>query len=292
MLSLSVGHSTEAGRSCRTTIVELQMNVDAKLREGQAFVVNAASTQAPPPWSFRPIGFLGRIGAWLAAALLALGVFYGVLGAFLPLLIMTVAPEPNLTWKGWVRGGVLSVVCAGFAYASLLGFRRVRRRAVYTRQVTNCGDRPCYATHRSFFRSFQSDGGHIWSPSSLSIAGTIGPHLGPVMLVVLLFNALALVAAAAGQQSFVIGGLGAVAIVGIYNRLGRRKDEIEITRSQLKAVRCDGPLLRLQMAPPPRTALKTIDLVVAPSTAVEFLTQFNRVFPGMLPSSYTSHLHN
>ena len=274
------------------------MSVNAKVRELTAGLEDDASMTESPPWSFRPMGLLLRIGAWLIAALLALVMFYGFLGAVIPLLMLALAPKPSLTWKEWlVTGmvewlvtGMVCSACGGVTYAALLGFRRVRRRAVYTRQVAKCGDFSCDAMHRSFFRSFQSEGNPIWSTSSLSLAGTLGPHLGPVMIAVLLFNVLAL--AAVGQRSFVVGGLGAVAIVGIYNRLGRRKEKIEIASGQLKSVQCDGPLLRLRLDPPPRPALKTIDLVVAPSKAVMFLTHFNQVFPGLLPSSYSDYLKN
>ena len=156
------------------------------------------------------------------------------------------------------------------------------------RQVTQCGKLSCRAVSRSFFRSFQSEGNPVWSTSSLSLPGILGPHLGPRMLAVLLFNVLALAVAALGQPSFVIGGLGAVAIMG----LGSRKEKIEIFRRHLNSVRCDGPVLTLHLAPPPRSGLNIINIVVAPSTAVEFLTRFNQVFPGALPSSYTDHLKN
>ena len=268
------------------------MSGNATGRELKTGLEDDASMAGSPPWSFRPMGFLSRIGAWLIAALLALVMFYGFCGAILPLLMLAMSAEPSPTWRSWLGASMLSAACGGVTYAALLGFRRVRRRAVYTRQVAKCGDFSCDAMHRSFFRSFQSEGNPIWSTSSLSLAGTLGPHLGPVMIAVLLFNVLALAAAAVGQPSFVVGGLGAVAIVAIYNRLGRRKEKIEITSSQLKSVQCDGPLLRLRLAPPPRPGLTTIDLVVAPSTAVDFLKRFNQVFPELLPSSYTDHLKN
>ena len=243
-----------------------------------------------PPWSFKPMGLLSRLGSWLIAALLAIVIFYGVVGALLVPLVVALSPSPNLTWEGWLGVAMVCAASGGMAYFALRGFRRVRRRAVYMRQVAKCGDSSCYAAHRSFFRSFQSEGAPVWSSSSLTIPGILGPHLGPPMLAVVLFNAVALVAAVLGQPRFVVGGLGACALVTAYDQLGRRKDRIEITGTHLKSVRCDGPLLTLRLAPPPRSAIKTIDLVVAPSTAIEFLTRFHQVFPGYLPPSYSDYL--
>ena len=263
------------------------MSSDATLRELKAGLEDNTTMAVPQPWSFRPMGFLSRIGALLIAALLALVMFYGFSGVVV-FVILALTRAPDLTWKDWLVTGMFCAACGGITYAALLGFRRVRRRAVYMRQVTQCGKLSCRAVSRSFFRSFRSEGNPVWSTSSLSLPGILGPHLGPRMLAVLLFNVLALAVAALGQPSFVIGGLGAVAIMG----LGSRKEKIEIFRRQLNSVRCDGPVLTLHLAPPPRSGLNIINIVVAPSTAVEFLTRFNQVFPGALPSSYTDHLKN
>lgn len=263
------------------------MSSDATLRELKAGLEDNTTMAVPQPWSFRPMGFLSRIGALLIAALLALVMFCGFSGVVV-FVILALTRAPDLTWKDWLVTGMFCAACGGITYAALLGFRRVRRRAVYMRQVTQCGKLSCRAVSRSFFRSFRSEGNPVWSTSSLSLPGILGPHLGPRMLAVLLFNVLALAVAALGQPSFVIGGLGAVAIMG----LGSRKEKIEIFRRQLNSVRCDGPVLTLHLAPPPRSGLNIINIVVAPSTAVEFLTQFNQVFPGALPSTYTDHLKN
>ena len=263
------------------------MSSDATLRELKAGLEDNTTMAVPQPWSFRPMGFLSRIGALLIAALLALVMIHGFSGVVV-FVILALTRAPDLTWKDWLVTGMFCAACGGITYAALLGFRRVRRRAVYMRQVTQCGKLSCRAVSRSFFRSFRSEGNPVWSTSSLSLPGILGPHLGPRMLAVLLFNVLALAVAALGQPSFVIGGLGAVAIMG----LGSRKEKIEIFRRQLNSVRCDGPVLTLHLAPPPRSGLNIINIVVAPSTAVEFLTRFNQVFPGALPSSYTDHLKN
>ena len=263
------------------------MSSDATLRELKAGLEDNTTMAVPQPWSFRPMAFLSRIGALLIAALLALVMFCGFSGVVV-FVILALTRAPDLTWKDWLVTGMFCAACGGITYAALLGFRRVRRRAVYMRQVTQCGKLSCRAVSRSFFRSFQSEGNPVWSTSSLSLPGILGPHLGPRMLAVLLFNVLALAVAALGQPSFVIGGLGAVAIM----RLGSRKEKIEIFRRHLNSVRCDGPVLTLHLAPPPRSGLNIINIVVAPSTAVEFLTRFNQVFPGALPSTYTDHLKN
>ena len=156
---------------------------------------------------------------------------------------------------------------------------------------TRWGFASVYYVYGSLWRQFVGPGDVTFEEGSISLSGTVTADLLSHLLFILCVYA-ALVPMAPGGQAMTAVALvlAIVSIVCDFIRLfvANRKRTVVLTASDLRSVKCAGPVVKLRFASSGVPRLKKAAFLVDSQVRTAFFMAFEKTLPGTLPIEYIS----
>jgi len=239
-------------------------------------------TRAPLPWDTPVLEgwpkYAAAAGFVVAAAVMAASFLYGMAAVSRLLHGECSTPEEVLdkTIAVLLCAGALE---AGYKFASYL-YGKVTR----PREETLCGDSAIYFLPASPLRTVRGQGQIEFRENGLELRGTLSPSNVPALVFFLAACAVSVPIVRAGHLGFLpVAAAGAWAIY--YHAFGR-KTSVVLSGEDVRAVRCQGPVVDVKLNRAPIRFVRMLRFFVNPSCRDEFFERFDMAFPRKLPAEY------
>jgi hypothetical protein len=247
--------------------------------------LSSASTSAP--WDFRPLRGIVRILAYLGVIVLFLVMLEAVIGV---LIFPFAAFSESASVLKSIGKVLLWLAIVAIAFGAVWAFATLNRRLDLSRYLKKCPAGSVYLLGGSVLRSFSGIGNVIFSENAMVLKGRLGPNLLWPLIIIIVIDILSGLVILSGGQGIVIGGMGAIIILAIYNAVLKRDTSLSIEPSSVGTVRCSGPIVKIRFGSNPVESLGVVTLLLPPDQRGEFFQRFDRLFPQKLPHTYREAL--
>ncbi|MCX6356201.1 MAG: hypothetical protein NTZ78_15075 [Candidatus Aureabacteria bacterium] len=122
------------------------------------------------------------------------------------------------------------------------------------------------------------------------IKGRLGPNILWPLIIIIVIGILSGLVILSGGQGIVIGSMGGVVILAIYNAVFKRYTSLSIDPSSVASVRCSGPIVKFRFKSRPVKSLGSVTVLLPPDQRAKFFQMFDVLFPERLPLAYRESL--
>ena len=250
-----------------------------------------SATLKPMPWDFRPLRGTVRAIAYLGAIVLFFVMLYAVIGAIIfPFAVFSDSASESASVLKTIGMVCLWLVIVVIAFVAIWAFATLNRRLDLTRYLKKCPAGSMYLLGGSVLRSFSGVGSVSFGENAMLLKGRLGPNLLWPLLIIIVIDIISGVVVLSGGQGIVIGGMGAIILLVIYNAVFKRDTSLNVEPSSVASVRCRGPIVKIRFKSRPVESLSVVTILIPSDQQAEFFQRFNSLFPEKLPRTYREAL--
>ena len=249
------------------------------------------SLESAMPWDFKPLRGGIKVFAYVGATLLFFVMLEAVILVLIfPFMAFPDTQGPSASVLKIFAYIVLWLAIVAVAFLVIWAFLALNRRLDLTRYLKKCTDGSIYLLSGSVLRSFSGLGKFSFRENSLLVNGKLGPDLLWPLIIIIAIDILSGLVILSGGKSIVIGGLGVIILLAIYNAVLKSDTSLVIESPSVASVRCSGPIVKIRFKLKPVASLGRITLLLPPNLRAEFFIRFDSIFPEKLPMPYQEAL--
>jgi len=258
-------------------------------------------TRREKPWDLKSLQGFSRLGVGSIRFLLIL-LFPAAIVVMIYIVAIVIRDREFLS--AWQLMGLLAAfVVALFICLVVYKIDSLLHRKLWWTTVDE-DSKGARVSHlpRGLRRCLYGDADPMFLPEGMRVRGLLTPHhsadLMAALAIIAGVYALSFLALQVLRLRMIVvmanGVAGFLALILLLKWTVLEKDEdtsIDVTRDNIKSMKCEGPVVSMSFSCPPVRGLKAIRLFIRRSNREWFFRQFEKAFPGLLPSEYRNALH-